>query len=118
MPAARCPMCHHANEGTAWQCVKCGYEFGQSRDKLREMLLEQLGRARIHLWIFVLFSLVVTAVVGYLIARGIIGFVVGTTIIPFIWWTVRSAQKISISKHSLALIEEPELPKATARSSK
>lgn len=107
-------MCHFANEGTAWQCGRCGYEFGQSIETLRGMLLDQLRGARITFWI--LFALDLAVLVGVVV--GVMHGMVLLPGLPFIaltWWTVRTGQKISISKHSLALIadKQAELPKAT-----
>jgi predicted membrane-bound spermidine synthase len=108
---ARCPMCHHANEGSAWRCDSCGYEFGQTVEKLREMLRDQLASARVAFWTALSLD---AAFLGAAILGVVYGFVflpwlpfIGTTM-----WTLRANHKISVSKHSLLLIE-PKLPKAT-----
>jgi hypothetical protein len=107
-------MCHQANEEPAWQCRRCGYEFGQSIDKLRGMLLEQLGRARITFWILFAICGAVLAGVVYAIVHGH-AIVPGFTLVMVVWWTVRARQTISLSKYSLASIErqQAQLPKAT-----
>jgi hypothetical protein len=117
MAAARCPMCHQANERTAWQCRRCGYEFGQTIETLRGMLLAQLGRAKITFAIMLVLELVLASGTVYAISRGFVLL----PWLPFLlvtWGTVRAWQKIAISRESLASIErqQAQLPKASVRS--
>ncbi|HEY5944433.1 MAG TPA: hypothetical protein VIV40_03035 [Kofleriaceae bacterium] len=111
--AAVCPMCHRANRDSAKECDDCGYEFGQSIDTLRGLLETQLLNARAMFWVLAVADLLVLgAVVGLALTYGYVLL----PVLPFIFFTyqaVRAAQKVSITKHSLRLIEQKQLPKAT-----
>ena len=106
-------MCHFAKEGTAYQCDRCGYEFGQSHEKLREMLLAQLARARTTLWVLLALDAALLAGVFYALTHGFV-LLPWPPVVALTWWTVRTRQKIAISKHSLALIhkQQAKLPEA------
>ncbi len=110
-------MCHGPNEDTAWQCRGCGYEFGQSIEKLRELLHDQLRSARIVFWVLLVLDL---AVLGGCVVGAYYGILVRPSLAFFfvIAWTVRAHHKLSVTRHSLALIDKQQaaLPKATLRS--
>ena len=111
---ARCPMCHLANEGSAYQCARCGYQFGQSLEKLEEMLLDQLSGARIAFWLFLRLDTALLAGVVFAMVKGYL-LLPWLPFIALTWCTVRAGQKVTNSKHSLSLVEKqkPQLPKAT-----
>ena len=112
MPVAICPMCHRANRDTVKECDDCGYEFGQSIDALRGMLQTQLANSRVMFWVLVGSDLALAAVVAIGIYFGFAIF----PLLPFLFVTyqvVGAAKKISITKHSLKLTEQKQLPKAT-----
>jgi uncharacterized membrane protein len=105
-------MCHRANRDTVKECDDCGYEFGQSIDTLRGMLQTQLTSSRVTFWVLVASDLVLAAVVAVGVYFGFVIF----ALLPFLFVTyqaVNAARKISITKHSLALTEQKQLPKAT-----
>jgi hypothetical protein len=109
-------MCHRANEATAWQCTKCSYEFGQDVDKLRTLLRDQLKSAWIVFSLLAVLDLAVIAAVVWGISNGH-PVMPGILDALMLYWTYRVWTKISISRHSLRLIDEKQapLPKATAK---
>ena len=112
MGVASCPMCHKTNRDTVKQCDDCGYEFGQSIDTLRDMLKTQLANARAMFWVLLAAGLALAGVVVLGVMHGFLIF----SMPPFLFVTyqaIGAARKISISKHSLRLIEQKALPKAT-----
>lgn len=118
MGVARCPMCHQANHSTAWQCDRCGYEFGQSIETLNGMLQAQLRRSLTALTILVAIDVAIVGVVAYC------AIVLDRMVLPSVLfvmamvWTVRVGHKVGVTRHSLKLIapKPAELPKATLRS--
>jgi hypothetical protein len=106
-------MCHRANKNTNRTCRGCGYQFGQSPEKVRGMLQVQLRRARTQFWFAS--ALTVAAITGFVVSLGLGLRVLGFIAIPPLMWAARSGQTISISKKSLASIDrqQPQLPKAT-----
>jgi uncharacterized membrane protein YvbJ len=112
MPVAICPMCHRGNRDTAKECDDCGYEFGQSIDTLRDMLQTQLANTRAMFWVMCVADLAILAFVIIMITQGWILL----PMLPLLFFTyqaVRAGQKVAITKHSLRLIEQKQLPKAT-----
>lgn len=115
-------MCHGVNEDRDWQCRRCGYEFGQPVERVRELLHDQLTNARIALWLLLVADVVLVALPLYgLFVGARVVLVPGIITVLFLTRaTVKSAQKISISKQSLRALEShdqpAELPKATLRS--
>jgi uncharacterized membrane protein YvbJ len=122
MPAKRCPMCHTVHEDRDWQCRKCGYEFGQSVERVRELLRDQLTNAKIALVLLIIVDLGMLAlpIYGVLARSGIIMFPGIFSVVFLTRWTVKNAQKISISRQSLRSLADQEkraeLPKATLHS--
>jgi hypothetical protein len=118
MAAARCPMCHQANDASAWNCERCGYEFGQSIETLRGMLEAQLQRSIALLAILLIVDLAIVAGVIYLMLWHDRVVMPGLVFVLAVIWTVRVAGKIGVSRHSLKLINAKQvaLPKATLRS--
>lgn len=122
MATNRCPMCHVVNEGTAWRCGRCGYEFGQPIDKVRELLRGQLLSSRITFWCLLVLLVGVLAGPAYLAAQGT-GIVVMPGIVTVVLITramLRASSKISISRQSLASLarQQTPLPKATVVASR
>jgi hypothetical protein len=122
MPAKRCPMCHTVNEDRDWQCQKCGYEFGQPVERVRELLRDQMTNAKIALVMLIILDLGVLGlpIYGALSRSGIILFP-GIFSVAFLTrWTVKNVQKISITRESLRALADhgkpAELPKATLHS--
>jgi hypothetical protein len=114
MAVARCPMCHLANDDHAWRCERCGYEFGQSIETLRGLLKTQLHNAVAAVMILLVIDAAILG--GTVYCALVLDRVVlpGALFIGGLMMTVRFAQKISISRHSLKLInaKEATLPKA------
>src|SRR5690349_2596769 len=107
MAAKRCPMCHQANGGLDWQCRRCAYEFGQPIEKVRTLLRDQMTSARITFWILVVIDLALVAVPGYLVYSGS-RYVFAPGIVTFAFllrWTIRSGQRIRISRESLQSLD-------------
>ena len=115
MAAKVCPLCHRASPSCTWQC-HCGYEFGQSIDKVRVLLRDQQTNAWIVLGVLLVLDL---AAVGGAIFVGILGL----GWLPWIWpgllifATVRTLRKLRIARESLRQLAEryAPLPKATLR---
>ena len=63
-------MCHTVNADVDWRCGRCGYEFGQPIEKVRELLRDQLRGARIAFWILLVLILAAFAGPGYLAYAG------------------------------------------------
>lgn len=111
-------MCHLANDASAWQCQRCGYEFGQSIETLRGMLEAQLQRSIAVLAILLILDLAIVAGVLYLAIEYDRIVVPGLVFVFAVVWTTRVGHKIGVSRHSLKLINAKQvaLPKATLRS--
>ncbi len=120
-------MCHTVNEDRDWQCRRCGYEFGQPIERVRELLRDQMTNARIALWFLIAADVVLFAIPLYCIFIGArVVILPGMLVVAFLTRaTVKNAQKISISKQSLRSLAEqdpekkpdkPDLPQATLRS--
>jgi hypothetical protein len=110
--AAVCPMCHYRNSQRAKECADCGYEFGQSIDTLRGMLSNQLLNQRIMFWVLAVADL---CLIGVIVLGVMYGFLI-FPLMPFLFVTyqaVRTVQKISITKQSMRMIADKQLPKAT-----
>ena len=113
MSLAVCPLCHRANRERAKHCDECDYEFGQSIDVLRGMLGSQLANARAMFWVLLVTDVVV---LGAIVA---IAFTHGYLLVPMlpfaflVYQTFRAGKKVAITKHSLRLTEQKQLPRAT-----
>jgi len=115
MAAKVCPLCHRSSPGSAWQC-HCGYEFGQSIDKVRVLLRDAQTNARIVLVVMLVLDALAIAGTIYLMAHGWLvywGLVTGLLILG----TVRAARKLWIVRESLRQLAERHapLPKAKLR---
>lgn len=116
MPAKRCPLCHARNAVDEWQC-RCGYEFGQSIDKVLELLRDQRTNTRILLAVLICLDLAAVGAVTYLasvhgiIVHSVLGFA------ALLLWTLRTARQLVITRESLEQLSRHELPKATLRKS-
>jgi hypothetical protein len=117
MPAKRCPMCHQANEDRAWQCRRCGYEFGQPVETVLELLRARQRSQRIMLAIYA--SPVVLAVAACLLVWGrvpifplVLAFTTSTL------WLARSYHRYALTRSSIRSLsaQRPQLPKATLKS--
>jgi hypothetical protein len=110
MAAKVCPLCHRSNPGTAWQCP-CGYEFGQSIDKV---LRDQRTNAWIVLGVLVALDL---AMIGGSVYAAVCGWGWMPWLVPglLIGGTVRTMRKLQITRASLSQLAERQapLPKAT-----
>jgi hypothetical protein len=105
-------MCHRASARTAWQCT-CGYEFGQSLERVREMLHDQQTNAGISLALLLVLDAAALVGVVFAAAHGFIVFsALGFT--ALILATARAARKLLITRASLRQLAEREqpLPKA------
>jgi hypothetical protein len=115
MAAKVCPLCHRSSSGSAWQC-QCGYEFGQSIDKVRVLLRDQETNAWIVLGVLLVLDL---AAIGGAIVVGVLGLGWLPWIAPglLIAATVRTLRKLRIARESLRQLAERHapLPKATLR---
>jgi hypothetical protein len=104
-------MCHGRSAGSEWRC-ECGYEFGQSVDKVLVLLRDQQTNARIVLVILLLIDAAAVAGTVYLAATH------GTFVVSFlamiflIGATARAARKLLITRESLKQIERAALPAA------
>lgn len=109
-------MCHARNAIDEWQC-RCGYEFGQSIDKVLELLRDQRTNARILLGVLIFLDLAALGAVAYLaIVHGIIVYsVLGFA--ALLLWTMRTARQLVVTRESLEQLSRRELPKATLRKS-
>lgn len=117
MAAQRCPLCHRAEEASAWRCSKCGYEFGQSVDRAIEIVRDALRTARIQLVGFILLDLVVLVVMtGILLGIALVGWIPILLFIVVMSWTVRAGQKVARLQASLRSLGAAKLPKATLKS--
>jgi hypothetical protein len=112
MAAKVCPLCHCSNPGSAWQC-RCGYEFGQSVDKVRVLLRDQQTNARILLVVMLVLEAAVLAGAIYLSTRGA-GRGPWLVLIPLVYWTVRAVRKLGIVRESLRQLDERHAPLPTA----
>ena len=101
-------MCHRANTRTAGQCT-CGYEFGQSLERVREMLRDQQTNAWISLVLLLVLDAAAIVGVVFAAAHGYIVFS-GLGFTALILATVRVARKLLITRASLRQLAEREQP--------
>lgn len=115
MAAKVCPLCHCSSPGSAWQC-RCGYEFGQSIDKVRVLLRDAQTSARILLVVMLVLDAAAIAGTIYLMVHGCLVYS-GLVTVLLIVGTVRMARKLRIVRESLRQLAERHapLPKATLR---
>jgi hypothetical protein len=111
--AKGCPLCHRPNAGDAWQCA-CGYEFGQSIERVLELLRSQRRNARIMLVILLVLDAMAAVVVGYAARHGfawvsVLGFAALVTA------TLRTVRTLGVTRASLRQLDKPiaTLPSAT-----
>jgi hypothetical protein len=103
-------MCHRVNDALAWQC-DCGYEFGQSVDKVLELLRGQRTNARIALWIVVVLDVAMLGGIAYAAMHGV--FVFSFIVFGFLmYWTVRAVQRLRITNESMRQLSAKSLPEA------
>lgn len=110
-------MCHTVNEDRDWRCRKCGYEFGQPIERVRELLHDQLLNSKIVLGLLLGLDLAVLAGTG-------VGLYYGHAIFPglgfafVVAWTVRAGRKLALTRESLRSLDRQQaaLPKATVHS--
>ena len=93
----------------AWQC-DCGYEFGQSVDKLLELLRAQRTNARITAIVVGLDAAMIGAMV-YALMHGV-AVVSGLLFIGLMYWTFRSVQRLRITNESMRQLAAKTLPEA------
>src|SRR5262245_47288760 len=115
MAAKVCPLCHRSSPGSAWQC-HCGYEFGQSIDKVRVLLRDQQTNAWIVLGVLLV---LVLAAIGGTIYADMHGWGWTPWFLPGLLSAamVRTLRKLRIARESLRQLAERHapLPKATLR---
>jgi hypothetical protein len=104
-------MCHRVSAATAWRCA-CGYEFGQSLERVRELLRDQQTSLRIALAFLLVLDVAAVAGAVYAAMHGFIVFsALGFT--TLILATARAAQKLWITRASLRqLASRDTLPRA------
>ena len=111
-------MCHQINEDRAWNCRRCGYEFGQPIETVREMLLGQRRSTRIVLAILIAADLAIAAAFVWVQIMPEILVISGFSFVTL--WAARSWIKLSVTRDSLRSLEAQakaaELPKATVKS--
>ena len=103
MPAKRCPTCHRLSAASAWQCA-CGYEFGQSAERVRLLLRDQQA----HAWVTLAALLVVdVAAVWGLVYQAIHGFIVLAALgfTTLILLTARTVRRLLIARARLRRLE-------------
>lgn len=103
-------MCHRASDARAWQC-ECGYEFGQSVDRVLELLRGQRKNAWITL---VCVAVLDVVMIGGIIYAAIHG-VVAVSLIVFmglLYATFRSVQRLRITSESMRQLSAKTLPEA------
>jgi hypothetical protein len=103
-------MCHRASDARAWQC-DCGYEFGQSVDKVLELLREQRKYGRVVLGIVLGLDALMVAGIIYAAMHGII-VVSFFVFIGLLYWTFRSVQRLRITSESMRQLGPKTLPEA------
>lgn len=103
-------MCHRASDARAWQC-DCGYEFGQSVDKVLELLRGQRTNARITLAIVVGLDAAMAGAMIYAFMHGVV-VISGVLLIGLTYWTVRSVQRLRITNESMRQLGPKTLPEA------
>jgi hypothetical protein len=110
-----CPLCHRSSHSSAWQC-HCGYEFGQSVDKVRVLLRDAQTNARILLVVMLVLDAAVIAGTIYLAVHGWIAYSWLASVL-LILGTVRAVRKLRIVRESLRQLDERHapLPRATLR---
>jgi hypothetical protein len=115
MAAKVCPLCHRSSPGTAWQC-HCGYEFGQSVDKVRVLLRDQETSAWIVLGAVLVLDL---AAIGGTIHADMHGLGWTSWFVPGLLSVlmVRTLRTLRIARASLRQLarRHAPLPKATLR---
>ncbi len=109
-------MCHARNSIDEWQC-RCGYEFGQSIDKVLALLRDQRTNTWIMLAVLIFFDLAAVGVVVYLaILHVAVSYsVLGLAALSL--WTMRTARQLTVTRESLQQLCKRELPRATLRES-
>lgn len=112
MAAKVCPLCHRSSPHSAWQC-QCGYEFGQSVDKVRVLLRDARTNARILLVVMLVLDAAAIAGTIYLMAHGWLVYSSMLTALLIIG-TVRMASKLRIVRESLRQLDERHAPLPTA----
>ena len=115
MAAKVCPLCHRSNPPSEWQC-RCGYEFGQSIDKVRVLLRDAQTNARILLVVMLVLDAATIAGTIYLMMHGWVVYSWLVSVLLIVG-TVRTARKLRIVRESLRQLAERHapLPKATLR---
>jgi hypothetical protein len=97
----------------AWQC-KCGYEFGQSADRVLELLRSQRVNLRIGLVIVLILDAAAVGAVIYSVMHGFLVFSMFGFIVLGLW-TARLIHKLAVTRASLRQVNARELPKAIVR---
>jgi len=112
MAAKVCPMCHRSSPGSAWRCG-CGYEFGQSVEKVRVLLRDQQTTGRILLSMLLVLDL---AAVGGMIYAAMHGLFVYSSLlfVALSTSTVRTVRKLQITRASLRQLAERDAALPTA----
>lgn len=105
-------MCHRASAANAWQC-HCGYEFGQDIAKVRVLLRDQQTNAWIMLVGLLMLDISAVCWLFSLVAHGFALFSISGFVLLVVM-TVRTAQKLAITRSSLRQLASREvaLPKA------
>jgi hypothetical protein len=103
-------MCHRASDARAWQC-DCGYEFGQSVDKVLELLRGQRTNARITLAVVAGLDVSMIGAMVYALMHGV-AVVSGFLLIGLTYWTFRSVQRLRITNESMRQLAAKTLPEA------
>ncbi|HMG23025.1 MAG TPA: hypothetical protein VK607_16935 [Kofleriaceae bacterium] len=105
-------MCHRTSAASAWRC-SCGYEFGQTAERVRELLRDQQTNAWITL---IALALLDVAAVAGAVSAAIHGFIVvsalGFTALTLL--TVRAVRKLVVTRASLRQLArlDAALPRA------
>src|SRR5215471_2665245 len=99
MAAKVCPLCHRSSSGSALQC-HCGYEFGQSIDKVRVLLRDHETHACIGLGVLLVPNL---AAIGGTIYANMHGVGLLPWFVPGLLSAaiVRTLRKLRIARESL-----------------
>jgi hypothetical protein len=106
-------MCHQANEDRAWNCRRCGYEFGQPIDKTLELLRGQQRSQRI---LVVLMLVLLVAIVGTFALTWLLvpWFVMIAASATNAIWLARTYHKLALTRASIRSLSAQQLPEATA----
>lgn len=105
-------MCHRASAATAWRCA-CGHEYGQSAERVRELLQDQLTRTWLALLVLLVLDLAAGGAAVYAAIHGfIVSSALGFTALTLA--TVHTVQKLWITRASLRELarRSPALPRA------